>query len=136
MPECPATNMFWALPTMVATLPTLAPMATARRNGTGGYPSPAVASSTSGVSSRQIVSFTNSAERTPATTTPSVSSVRGACARTSVRAASQRKNPARRRCATTTIMPNSSARVWKSTAATACAGVSTPAATIAVTAVA
>ena len=61
--------MFCGLPVMVATLPILAAMATASRYGTGLRRSRPVISSTSGVSTRHMVSLTKKAEKTPETRT-------------------------------------------------------------------
>jgi hypothetical protein len=120
------------LPTIVATLPTFAPIATASRNGTGSRPIASAASITSGVRSRQTVSFTNSAESAPDSPTTSTSSVRGACDQRRACPPSHRKKPASRRWAITIIIPNRSARVWKSIAAIASRGVRTPNPTMAV----
>src|SRR5207245_2920663 len=60
--------MFWGFPVSVATLPTLAAVASAIRYGTGGSPSWRVAPSTTGARTRQTTSFTKKAERTPEAT--------------------------------------------------------------------
>ena len=99
--------MFCGFPVMVATLPTLAPMATASRYGTGLRFRVEVTSSTSGVSTRHIVSLTNRAEKNPETKTIAASSRMGRWARSTTCALTARKNPDRRRFATTIIIPNS-----------------------------
>ena len=70
--------MFCGLPVMVATLPMFDAMATASRYGTGLRPSRRVISSTSGVSTRHMVSLTKNAEKTPATSTMPESSTQRA----------------------------------------------------------
>ena len=57
--------MFCGLPTSVATLPMFALVASAIRYGSSGSLPRRITAITSGVSIRQIVSFTSSAERTP-----------------------------------------------------------------------
>src|SRR5436309_1184704 len=69
--------MFWGFPVSVATLPTLAAVASAIRYGTGGSPSWRVAPSTTGARTRQTTSFTKKAERTPEATTTAASRPRG-----------------------------------------------------------
>jgi len=70
-------SMFWGFPVIVAALPMLAAMATARRYGTGFRPSRIAMSSTSGVSTRHIVSLTKKADSVPETTTMAASRASG-----------------------------------------------------------
>ena len=72
--------------------------------------------STSGVSTRQMVSLTRKADSTPAVATTAASSGSGRRARPTTQAVTTSKNPASRRLATTIIMPSSRAMVSKSMA--------------------
>src|SRR5256886_1382009 len=66
------TSMFCGLPVIESTDPTLAPMARPSRYGVGRTRSGPSAASSTGVTTRQTVSFTNRADRSPPpTTTPS-----------------------------------------------------------------
>ena len=107
MPEKLPIIMFCGLPVIVATLPIFAAMATARRYGIGFRRSRRVISSTSGVSTRHMVSFTKNAEKKPDTSTIAASSRMGRCACSTTHALTAVKNPDSRRLATTIIMPNS-----------------------------
>ena len=66
MPEKLPTSMFCGLPVSVATLPTLAAVASAIRYGTGGRRSRRARSSTMGAITRHTTSLTKSADSTPA----------------------------------------------------------------------
>ena len=123
--------MFCGFPVSVATLPTLAAVASARRYGTGGSPSWRVASSTTGVRTRQTTSLTKKADRPPEATTTTASKPSGVRARRSAHVITRRKNPERRRYAVTIIIPNKRTSVAASTEATASAQGSAPEATIA-----
>jgi hypothetical protein len=108
--------MFCGLPVMVAVEPTLEAIATASRYGSGRRCNFNVTSSTSGVRTRQIASFTRNAENTPETAVTAVSSTMGACARRITHAVAMAKKPDKRRFATTIIMPSSNVSVSRSTA--------------------
>ncbi len=68
------------------------------------------------MNTKQIVSFTNNADRTPVVTTRAMSNGTGLVTRALIARTKAAKPPARRRCATSTIIPNSSTIVRKSTA--------------------
>ena len=108
-----AIIMFCGFPVMVATLPALDAMATASKYGTGLRRSAAVISKTRGVRARHIVSFTKKAEKNPAILAIAPKSMSGRCAVLTAQRETTPKNPDRRRCATTIIIPNSSSRVSK-----------------------
>lgn len=90
-------SMFWGLPVSVATLPTLAAVASAIRYGTGGRPSRRVRSTTSGAITTQITSFTKSAESVPAATTTAASAPTGVLARRMAHVVTSPKKPESRR---------------------------------------
>src|SRR5690606_16641151 len=70
------TSMFWGLPVSVSTEPELEAVASAIRYGAGRTPSGRSTSSSSGVSTRQIVSLTKSADSAPEVRTTAASSMR------------------------------------------------------------
>jgi hypothetical protein len=117
--------MFCGLPTTVATEPTLAAVASATRNGTGGSDAAAASSTTSGVIASTMVSLRKTAESSPDAATTRASSWRGVRAEAATRCATSPKNPPSRRLALSTIIPSSSASVPRSTAANAAGSVST-----------
>jgi len=88
------TSMSCGLPISVIALPTLAPVTSAIRYGTGFRRARSVARRTIGVKSRQIVSLTKSAERRPELTTSSTSIRRGVPERRRIHADTYSKNRA------------------------------------------
>ena len=117
MCETLAISMFCGLPVMVATLPMFEAVASASRYGSGRWPRAIAISMTIGVKIRQMVSLTKSAERMPLTNTTATSSSRGSWTRCATARTTSRKKPAMRRCAISTIIPNSRISVRKSIAA-------------------
>jgi len=97
MPEKLPTSMFCGLPVRVATLPTLAAVASAIRYGTGGRRSWRTRSSTIGAITRQTTSLTNNADNTPAATMMSPSRPTGVWARRTTAWVTRRKKPDSRR---------------------------------------
>jgi hypothetical protein len=89
--------MFCGFPVSVATLPTLAAVASAIRYGTGGSSSRRVTVTTSGASTRQITSLTKSADSTPAAAMTAASRPRGLCARRIAHSVTRLKKPDSRR---------------------------------------
>ncbi len=85
--------MFCGLPTTVSALPTLAPIARAMRYGTGRTPSGARVASRTGVSIRQTVSLTNSAESAALPITTDTISCRRVRTRGSTQPAAHSKKP-------------------------------------------
>jgi hypothetical protein len=79
---------------------------------------------------RQTVSFTRKADRTPAVNTSAQRSVLGPDTERSTRKLAHRKNPASPRYEARIIVPRRSPRVSPFTAALACTGEITPAATM------
>jgi hypothetical protein len=85
--------MFCGLPVIVAVLPTLEAMGIANRYGTGSRLRRVTRSSTSGVMTKQIVSLTRKAEKTPATSTIAMSNTSGRLAHATTQLLTNRKNP-------------------------------------------
>jgi len=108
--------MFCGLPVIVATLPMFDAVATANRYGMGLRLTPTMISSTSGVITKQIVSFTKKAESVPDASTMATSSVKGRRTCVAIQSVTRRKKPETRRLATTIIMPSKSVMVSKSIA--------------------
>ncbi len=99
--------MFCGLPVIVATEPMFEAVARPTRYGIGGRFSRWQRWSTSGVNATQTTSLTRNAESTPERTIVTASRVNGPENRAAIRSVARAKNPARRRYATTTIMPKS-----------------------------
>ena len=109
-------SMFCGLPVIVATLPMFDAVASASRYGTARWPRDSATSIRIGVNTRQIVSFTKSADSTPVVNTTVTSSTAGCLTRTTIARATVLKNRASRRLAMSTIIPKSRMSVRKSIA--------------------
>ena len=99
--------MFCGFPVIVATEPMFEAVARPTRYGIGGRFSRWQRCSTSGVRATQTTSLTRNAERTPERAIVTASSEKGPEKRLAIHSVARAKNPARRRYATTTIMPKS-----------------------------
>jgi len=108
--------MFCGLPVIVATLPIFDAVATASRYGMGWRLTAVTSSSTSGVITKQIVSFTKKAESVPDASAMATSSASGRRTCVAIQSVTRRKKPQTRRLATTIIMPSKSVMVSKSIA--------------------
>jgi len=86
------TSMFCGLPVTDTTDPTLAPIASPIRYGLGLTRSGPSAASSTGVTTRQMVSFTNSAESSPPPTTTPSNKRSGVRARARIHSAAHSKN--------------------------------------------
>jgi hypothetical protein len=75
--EIAPTIMFCGLPVMVAALPTLEAIATARRYGIGSRRSERVTSMTNGAITRHTASLTRNAENAPAVSAIVASKIKG-----------------------------------------------------------
>src|SRR5262245_11977150 len=124
--------MFCGFPVSVATLPTLAAVARAKRYGTAGSRSCRVTAITTGARTRQITSLTKRADSTPDARATIAKRPTGPRARRTAQCVTRWKKPDSLRYAATISMPKRSTGVWASTAATAFSHGITPATTITV----
>src|SRR5262249_21410921 len=118
-PDTDPISMFCGLPVTVAALPMLDAVASARRYGSGRCRRASATSMTTGVNTRQIVSWRKSADSPPVTKTSASSTITGCVVRPLTRRTSAARPPASLRCATRTIMPKRSTSVRKLIAPTA-----------------
>ena len=125
------TSMFCGLPVTESTEPTLAPIARPMRYGVGRTRSGPSAASSTGVTTRQIVSFTKNADNSPPPTTTPRSRRSGVRARRSTHSAAHSKNFPTSRYPTISMRPRRNTSTSKSMAAYASWRESTPPTTIA-----
>lgn len=111
------TSMFCGLPVTDSTEPTLAPMASPRRYGRGRTRRRSSAASSTGVTTKQMVSLTKNADMTPPPTTTANSSRAGVSERSSTHSAAHSKNLPTSRYPTMSMRPSRKTRTSKSTAA-------------------
>jgi len=111
------TSMFCGLPVTETTEPAFAPIARPIRYGVGLTRSGPSAASSTGVTTRQIVSFTNRADRSPPPTTTPNSSRSGVRARCRIHSAANSKNLPTSRYPTISMRPSKKTSTSKSIAA-------------------
>jgi hypothetical protein len=116
MPDWVAMSMFCGLPTRVSAQPTLDPQPSASTNGSTGRRRSFTTPSNRGASSTHTVSFTSTAESSPATYVVPTSSARAEWACRSSRRATAAKKPPTSKWPLMSMVPNSSTSVsWLTT---------------------